>query len=448
MRLLRLCLWLVVVAVLGYGVSVLMEHQGSVQITWMGYEIRLSFAVLAVTFIAVVIGCAVLVSLIERVMVLPSYVRHQRESSRHEQGLEAITLAFASLAAADVQAADKYTRKAQGLLGDIPLLDLLGAQVAHKQGNIAQTHVRLEKLSAYKPTCFMANRALAGLSLRAGDAVKALEYAQAASQDKPHQISAQVTTLGLLMRTLRWQEAERLIFQARLRRHISSQKVQHYYALLYFAKVQHYSQMQDVASESVLLMAKKAHDHEHGFIPAARKLAELYAEHKDYRRAFKTLERAWKLFPHPELVDSLLLLSAHETDTKREKRAGIWVAFHPNAVASHVLQARLALDARRYEDAKFHLKSALQVAEDGDVLRMLAQVEHKQNPSEQGIRAASQWLERATHAHAAPVWVCGACGRVHDVWQLYCGACDSFDSIAWRKPEMTVLQDDSLQLLT
>ena len=144
MRLLRLCLWLVVVALLGYGLSVLMEHQGSVQMTWMGYEIRLSFAVLVVSLLVLVVGFAVLVSWMERLFALPSHWRNARKSSRHEQGVEAMTLAFASLAASDAASADKYTRKAQDLLGDIPLLDLLGAQVQIRSNRKGAGKIQIE----------------------------------------------------------------------------------------------------------------------------------------------------------------------------------------------------------------------------------------------------------------------------------------------------------------
>lgn len=448
MRLLRLCLWVVVVAVLGLGVSALVQHPGMVDVTWLGYQVQVSFAVLAIALVLVVIGFAVLVSWMEHVLALPSHVRHEREMSKQHKGVEAMTLAFASLAASDVAAAEKHTRKAQELLGEIPLLDLLGAQVAHKQGDNAQTHVHLEKLAAYKPTRFMANRALAGMSLRAGDANKALEYAQAASKDKPQQLPVQLTALGLLLRVGRWADAEKIIFQARLRRHIAPEKVQHFYALLYFCKAQQYRMMLEQGEDTAHAMLKKACDHEAGFVPAAVALADSLAARTEYRAAFKVLEKAWRVLPHPALADTLLSLSAHEAESKREKRVQGFAELQPNTVASAILQAKLALDARRYEDAKYHLKTALNVQESGEALRMLAQIEHKQAPTEQAMRAADAWLERAAKAPRSAAWVCDQCGHVHDAWQLFCAGCETFDSVAWRVPAPISVQDDSLKLLS
>ena len=48
--------------------------------------------------------------------------------------------------------------------------------------------------------------------------------------------------------------------------------------------------------------------------------------------------------------------------------------------------------------------------------------------------AARRWLERSLSAAAEPGWVCTACGARHADWSAHCGACETFDTLDWRRP--------------
>lgn len=443
---LKLIGWLGLVGVLGYGVMRMADYPGVLHVQWLGYEVETSFVVAALLTMATVFVFAVLVSMMEYLLSLPMRWRHRKAQGQHRQGLSEMTEAFAALAAADIDAAARHTRRAEQLLGDEPLLDLLGAQVAYKRGDQAETIQKLERLSQHKTTRFLATRALMGLALRAGDATQALKYAETAGKDQPKSAKAQVVRVGLLVRLGRWQEAERLIFQSRIKFLFSKQLSDRLHAITYYMKARLHQDTGRGAEESTLHLAETAHGHQVGFVPAAVMAAQLHAEAGNYRQALKIIRKCWKVSPHPLLAQVLLAMTTHEAYEKRVKHVQSVVASQPFHRESALLQARLAIAHECWDEARLHVKTAMGAGENADVYAVLAEIEQKQHPY-QHQQIAADLMRKAALAPVSERWVCQQCGHVAQEWEAHCPACDGFDVIVWAVPQSAISSEKSLHLL-
>jgi HemY protein len=429
-RFMTLCAWLMAVAAAGWAIIVLLELGGMVVVHLPAYEIRVALAPASMLLVAAVLLCVLIVSGLEKLYAVSRARRLQRQLAKQESGLGALTHALVAMAGARLPEAERYMEQARGALGDHAAVDLLSAQVAHQMGDTALTRGRLQRLTQHEATRALAHQALSGVSLREGEVMQALEYAQAARKDAPKDVQTQVHTLGLLVRVGRYDEAERLIFQARLKRQITGAQAKHFEAVVCLQRAQQHSAQVHVNTDTVLWLAKKACGNAPSLVPAALFLAQHYAGSGDYRPALKTLLRCWREAAHPQLAERLLEYCAHMPLKTQEKHVLSWVQVHPHAPCAAVLQARFLMTQRRWEDARYVLKAALSHAEDVSVLNLLAEVEPQLDPKESS-KAAAVWLKRALLAPASAAWHCRACGHLHPVWQAHCDGCQSFDTVVW-----------------
>ena len=121
---------------------------------------------------------------------------------------------------------------------------------------------------------------------------------------------------------------------------------------------------------------------------------------------------------------------------ERLKRLGQLTAKRPDHPESHLVLARAALAARLWGEARRHLEAAagpggLEGAPGDTVCRLMAELEEQENGDSALARA---WLTRSAGAPKDPAWVCASCGAVSPAWSARCGACESFDTLAWQTP--------------
>lgn len=442
----RILGWLALVSVLGYGVMQMADYRGVLKVQWLGYEIETSFVVAALLTMALVFGFAVLVSMMEAVLSVPMRMKHRKAQGQHREGIGALTQAFTALALADVDAAAKHTRRAEQLLGSEPLVDLLGAQVAHKQGDDALTVQKLERLSQHKATHYIATRALLKLAMRAENPTQALNYAEKTAKDQPKNAKAQVMRIGLLLRLARWQEAERLIFQSRIKMVFSKALAERLYALTYYLKAHEHHAASLSHDATTLPLAKAAHQHQVGFVPAAVLAAQLYAQHHDMAQAHKIIRKCWKVAPHPQLTSVFMSLIAGVPYEKSVKKCDALVGLHPAHRESILLKARVSMAYQRWDEARTALMQLLAQDEAADVYTLLAELEQLQYPYQQQ-HVAADMLRKAASAPVAAAWVCRSCGHVSAHWEAFCGSCDGFDTSEWTQPNVSQSADASLLLL-
>ncbi len=426
----RIIGWILLLLAFSTGVLWLTDHPGSVEIVWLGYEIRIQVAILFALMFLVCLILLPLVYFLRYLLGIPSLLRNQNKETRQKKGLNALTHALTALAISDTDTAERNTQKAAQYLGEGPLTALLSAQIAYRKDDMGGTQKHLKEMLSYEETKFIAARALSAFARTEGNYPAAISFARDALRFDPRSLWAHRTLLDLYLREQRWQEAEGMIKHGRAKRRISVQQAQHMLALYYHMQAQH--ALREENTDAALRAAQEAHKHASGFIPASLLLIRLLGEKGERRKALAALTRGFKASPHPEYGDALLDLCQDEPASKLTKRAKDIASAHPVHPESQLLQARVAMHLGLWDVARNHIKLALTQSESSRPYRLLAAIETKQYDNRQ---SAAEWLARAAEARPDATWTCSSCGHQHKQWQLNCMHCDSFDALEWSTPK-------------
>jgi HemY protein len=153
------------------------------------------------------------------------------------------------------------------------------------------------------------------------------------------------------------------------------------------------------------------------------------------RAALRTIERAWRAAPHPDLARVWGELHAEEAPLGRLGAFERLAAINPQAAESHIAVAEAALAAELWGEARRHLGLAVAALPNGPTRRLcllMARLEQGEYGPGAGAR---DWLDRAADAPPDPCWVCGECGAECRGWHPLCPACGAFDSLRWSQPK-------------
>lgn len=407
----------------------LVEHPGYVTLSWQGFVIETSVAILLVALLVVIGVATLLYRLWRSIRGAPRRLGSRRLTRKRERGYEALTRGMVAVAAGDAEAARRFANEADNLLRNPPLTLLLSAQAAQLNGDDQAAQKYFEAMLDRPETAFLGVRGLLNRALRENDRDTALQLARQAHDLQPRTPWVLTTLFDLEARSGQWERADRTLAEAQKLGAVAADIArQHRAALLlersFEAELE--GRMGDAETH-----AKAAHDLLPGFAPAAARVARLLTRAGKPRPAAKAIDRAWRVEPHPELADAYRKIEPGADALTQVKRMEKLRSIHPDHFETHVATAEVALEARLWGEARAHLNKALAQRPTPRVYRLLAELAQ----SEHGDTASARdWLAKAATAQPDSHWICGNCGTAHLAWRSICTSCSSFDSLQWREP--------------
>ncbi len=444
----RLILLLVLAAATAAAAGWFAAEPGSVILTFRGWRVETSAAVAALAAAAMVIAGIAVFWLGSFILGAPRRFRAWNRARRTERGLRALAAGMVAVAAGDAQGASRQAKRAENLLDAAPLTLLLSAQAAQLEGDDRAAENYFNHMLARPDTEFLGLRGLLLQAGREGDSAGALAYAKRAAELRPDSSWVQRALFELSVKSGLWGEAEtalrRAVRRGAIERDIGAR---HRAAILLRQSAD--AERRGFAVEARNL-ARKARRAARDFVPAALRLAALESDGGRKRAARRVLERAWRSAPHPQLAAAyggLLAGDGGEAEGQADSAAlaraqGLerLVAMHPDHPESHLAVAEAALDARLWGEARSRLDKARACYEgsrsqDGAparLYRLWARCEEEGNGD---TAAAAKYLSLAGEAAADDRWICQGCGHGFATWSAACPQCQSFDSLAWGRPE-------------
>ena len=415
--------------------GILAAHPGTVSLSWEDWHVDSSVGVLVTAVVLLAMLSAAFFHLLRRILGGPrAYLRGRRER-RRRRGYRALTQGMVAVAAGDAEEAQKFARKADVLLAEPPLTLLLSAQAAQLNGDEQAARRYFTAMLDRSETEFLGLRGLVMQALRGGDEGAALALVERARELRPRTPWVLSSLYELQARAGRWPEAAATLTEAAKHRALPAEESRHHRAVLLLEQSRAAAAAGD--QRQALLHAASAHPLDPGFAPATLRYAELLAAGGNLKKAAKVIEAGWRAAPHPDLAAAWDRLFAADPPMQRLKRAERLIAAIADHPESHLAQARAALSARLWGEARRHLE-ALGGTLDRDqppsprVCRGMAELEEAEHGD---VTAARSWLANAaTTAALDPTYVCNACGAECHVWSALCPVCRSFDSLAWRLP--------------
>jgi HemY protein len=433
---LRVVLFVSVVAAISGAASLLVDTRGAVSIVWDGYEypplslVEFVGAVL-VTMLALWLLyklAGLLVAVLRFALGDETALSRYWSRAKERRGFAALARAQVALAEGDLSAAATHARKATRMLGQRDLTDLLGAQIAEARGDVTEARRRYRALAKEPPTAMVGVKGLLAQAVKQGEDERALKFAEHAFSLRPRDPQVQQTLFDLQVKRGGWEGALRTLTAMARNKTLPREVLDRRQAVVNLerAAAAHRSGDARTAIEAADAAVKAAP----GLAPAAAFAARLHSGKGDPARAGRILRDAWKLSPQPDLAQAFAEIAPDETATERRRRFRDLMAGNPDHDETKFLGAELAIADADWSAARKALGSLPSDKPTHRSLAMMAAVEKGEGSADSIVRG---YLARAVTAPRGAHWVCDRCGAAPGAWSAVCPSCGGFDTMAWRE---------------
>jgi len=430
---LKIIVFLLAVAGLTLGAEALMQAEGGVRIAFMDTEFTLGPLQAALAALVALAALWVLFRLAGFLVAVVRFINGDQtavsryfETRRKRQGLEALTDGFLALAQGDGVRAVAKARKAEAVLENRTLTNLLMAQAATAKGNRELAEEYYKRLLADDRSRFVGVQGLIDQRIAAGDSDTARALATKALALQPGHEPTQNTLLGLQTRARDWAGARQTLLAKARTGKLPRDVYRRRDAVL---ALQQAAAMG--AGEPALDLAIEANKLSPELVPAAVRAAEAKIARGKTSAAAKILKAAWKAQPHPELAQAFAAVVPTETPAARIKRFEKLLGLTPDHDETRLTRAELLIAAEDFPAARRALGDLPERAPTQRALTVMAAIERGEGGDDAVVRG---WLARALTAPRGPQWVCDNCQHIHAQWAPVCENCQGFDTLAWRAP--------------
>jgi len=438
--LIKVLIFIAVVAALTLGASFLLDTGGGVRVAIAGYEFTLgplqavivALALLAVIWL-VLKAIGLLVAVLRFLNGDETAISRYFDRNRERKGYQAFAEGMIALASGEPRTAMSRATRTERLLAQPELTTILTAQAAQAAGDTRKATEAYKTLLSDPRSRFIGIRGLMQQKLAEGDRETALKLAEKAFALKPKHKETQDLLLDLQAESSDWAGA-RATLGAKLRAgHIPKDVHRRRDAVLALQEAR--AIIDDGSNVEAREAAIAAHRLSPDLVPAAAMAARSYIAKGDPKNATRLLKKAWEHAPHPDLAAAFAEIVPDETPTERVKRFRTLTSVRPEDDETRMLLAELNLAAEDFPAARRALGDLPTRHPTRRSLAIMAAVERGEGADEAVVRG---WLARTLTAPRGPQWVCDKCQNIHSEWTPVCSNCGGFDTLSWREPAESV----------
>lgn len=432
--LLKILLFVVLVAALAFGAGLLMESEHGLSVAVGGWEF--SFGPLQAVIVALILLAVVwlvlklaglLVAVIKFVLGDETAISRYFDRNRERRGFKALADGMLALASGDGRGAISKAAKAERLLNKPELTNLLTAQAAEMSGDRRKAEATYKALLTDDRTRFVGVRGLMKQKLADGDTDVALKLAEKAFALKPAHEEVQDTLLKLQAENADWKGARKTL-GAKLR-HGALPRDVHRRRDAVLALSEARDILDDTGPIEARESAIEANRLSPDLIPAAVMAARSYIEQGKPRYATRVVKKTWEVQPHPDLATAFAEIKPEEDAQARLKRFKALTNIKPSHPETRMLLTELHIAAEDFPEARKALGDLAESDPTARSLTLMAAIERGQGADDVVVRG---WLTKALTASRGPQWLCDSCGTAHGEWAPVCQNCASFDTLSWK----------------
>lgn len=438
----RVLVYLLVIAALAAGAVWLADRPGEVSILWQGYRIETSVAIAAIGVVVLAFLALVAWAVIRFVFGLPTAFGFASRARRRARGFEAISRGMVAIGAGDPIAAGRHAVDARKFVANEPLTLLLEAQSAQLSGDRGQAEAAFKAMLDKPETRVLGLRGLFVEARRRGDMTAARAFADDAVRRSPSLAWANDALLDFHTAAGDWQAARTAVERRAALRLADKGEAKRQRAVLLAAEA---LEAKDREPEKALAAALEAVKLAPGLTPAAALAGRMLSERGDIKKAARLLEAAWKQVSHPDIAGAYLDVRPGDSARDRLARAETLTKLRPADPEGVLALAGAAIHAQDFAHARTTLKPLLAGGASVRACLLMAELEEAEHGATGRVR---EWLARATRAPRDAAWV--ADGLVSDQWLPISPISGRLDAFVWTVPPATLgsqgshLDDDVL----
>jgi len=402
----RVLVYLVIVALLAFGAVWFAERPGDVVITWQGRRIDTSVMVLVAAVAAVAAASVIAWSILRAIVRAPDVVSRYLRIRRGVRGYRAVSRGLIAVGSGDARAAKKFTAEAVRIAPREPLTLLLSAQTAQLSGDRDAAVATFQEMADRDDTRVLGLHGLFVEAQRRHDHAAALGYAEEAAKHASVPVWAGQAVLEFRCVAGDWSGALERLERNMKSGLIDKRTFRRQRAVLITAQAQ---SAVESDRERAIALAREAAKLAPDLVPAAALAGRLLGELGERRRAARIIERAWRANPHPDLAAAYAALRPGDSARQRLSRVETLAAKGPADAEAALAVARAALDAQEFAAARKAL-APYTASPRKRVAALMSELEMAQGDEGRG----REWMARALNARRDPAWTADA--FVSDHW--------------------------------
>jgi len=420
----RVIIYLIVLAALAYGAVWLAERPGEVAITWQGERIDTSVMVLAAAIAAVVVAAVFIWSILRAILRTPEAIARYRRERRGVRGYLAVSRGLIAVGSGDVRGAKKFTTEALRIAPREPLTLLLSAQSAQLTGDRDTAVATFQGLASREDTRVLGLHGLFVEAQRRHDHAAALGFAEEAARHDSTPVWAAQAVLEFRCVAGDWTGALERLDRNLKSKLIDRRTYRRQRAVLLTAQAQTLAATEPARAAA---LAREAAKLASDLVPAAALAGRLLGEAGERRKASRIIERAWRVNPHPDLAAAYAALRPGDSARQRLSRVEALAAKGPADAEAALAVARAALDAQEFPVARSAL-APYTASPRKRIAALMAELEMAQGDEGR----AREWMARALNARRDPAWTADA--FVSDHWLPISPVSGRLDAFEWKDP--------------
>jgi len=420
----RVLVYLIIVALLAFGAVWFAERPGDVAITWQGRRIDTSVMVLVAAVAAVAAASVMAWSILRAILRAPDNVSRYLRIRRGVRGYRAVSRGLIAVGSGDARAAKKFTAEAARIAPREPLTLLLSAQSAQLSGDRDAAVATFQEMADRDDTRVLGLHGLFVEAQRRHDHAAALGYAEEAAKHASVPVWAGQAALEFRCAAGDWSGALDRLERNMKSGLIDKRAFRRQRAVLITAQAQ---ALPGSDRERAIALAREAAKLAPDLVPAAALAGRLLGEAGERRRAARIIERAWRANPHPDLAAAYSGLRPGDSARQRLSRVETLAAKGPADSEAALAVARAALDAQEFSAARKAL-APYTASPRKRVAALMAELEMAQGDEGR----AREWMARALNARRDPAWTADA--FVSDHWLPISPVSGRLDAFEWKDP--------------
>jgi HemY protein len=428
----RIILFLLLIALGAAGAAWIAEQTGDVTLSWGGYRAQTTLPVFVLALGIVIVAAMMAWAILRGLWHTPDRIRRNRRERRQARGRHAITQGLLAIGHGDSSAARMHAAAARKHASHDPLALLLHAQSAQLDGDREGAQRAFRAMAEREDTRLLGLRGLFIEAQRADDPVAAVMIAEEALKLSPSSSWASHAVLGFCCAKGDWAGALKILDNNQSAGLIDKPTYRRQRGVLLTARALELEKVdRDLARESVMEAVKLAPT----LVPAAVLASKFEAEAHQVRRSMRLVETAWLAQPHPDLADAYAHVKLGDAARQRLVRVETLAAKTPGHIEGALAIARAAIDASEFAKARAALEPFI-AAPTQRVALLMAELERTEHGDSGRARA---WTLRAVRAAHDPAWT--ADGYVSDRWRPVSPVSGRLDAFQWQTPVAALPSD-------
>lgn len=422
----RLVVYLLLIAAVATGLGWLADRPGTVVINWQGYEYNESVFKTIVLLSVAMATIIFLWSVLRTIWHTPAAIGERMLKRRQKRGLEALSSGMIAIGAGDKALATRYALQARKALPHEPLTQLLRAQAAQLSGDRATARRIFESMLSAPDTEQLGLRGLFLEAEREGEREAARQFAERALSSNPKLGWSSDALFDIQCKQKDYAGALETLAQAKRSGLVEKTAADRKRAVLLAGLAQN---AEENETEKALSLALEAHALAPDLVPAAAVAARILAGRGQTGKAAKIIHKTWTRAPHPDLAQAYAYARIGDSPRDRLDRVRQLAALNSHSIESPIAIATTAIEARLFSEARDALAPLLDDRLTQRVATLMARIEAGENDDKGRVR---EWLARAVNAARDPAWT--ADGVVADRWEPVSPVTGALDAFQWRVP--------------